>query len=430
MDRKIRIGLLGCGTVGGATARLLRDHESEISARTGRSLQLVKVAVRDLSRPREVELPTEMLTIDATDVVEDPNIDVVVETIGGIDPARDLILRALENGKHVVTANKELLATHGTELMAEAAKRSVDLLFEASVGGGIPIVRNMKESLAGDRVQRVMGIVNGTTNFILTRMSEAGLSFEDALAEADSLGYTEADPSADIDGHDAAAKIAILASIAFEGRVTYADVQTEGIAQISQSDIAAAHDLGYEVKLLAVAEATDGQISTRVHPAMLPKTHPLAAVRDVFNAVFVEGQEVGELMFLGRGAGGAPTASAVVADLVEIARNIESGGSTPSTAMDQDLSLRPADEVRTRYYLRLSVADEPGVLAAIAGAFARSDISIASVRQEGRGDEAILILITHVGSEGQHREILASMEQLSAVKTVQSRIRVEGTGEK
>jgi homoserine dehydrogenase len=429
MDRTVRIGMLGCGTVGGATARLLRDHESEIIARTGCKLELVKVAVRDPAREREIELPPGMVTTDPMAVVDDPSIDVVVETIGGNDPARDLILRALGNGKHVVTANKELLATHGTELMTEAARRSVDLLFEASVGGGIPIVRNMKESLAGDRVRRVMGIVNGTTNFILTRMSEGGLSFADALAEADSLGYTEADPSADIDGHDAAAKIAILASIAFEGRITYADVETDGIGRISQADIAAAHDLGYEVKLLAVAEQTGGAVSARVHPAMLPKTHPLAAVRDVFNAVFVEGQEVGELMFLGRGAGGGPTASAVVGDLVEVARNIVSGGSTPSAGMDNDIELLPHDEVRARYYLRLAVADEAGVLAAIAGSFARSDVSIASVRQEGRGDEAILVLITHVASEGQHRETIDAIEGLDVVKSVRSRIRVEGTRE-
>jgi homoserine dehydrogenase len=425
----VRIGLLGCGTVGGATARLLRDHQTEIAQRTGAKLELARVAVRDPGRPREVDLPPSIVTSDGASIVEDPNIDLVVETIGGIDPARDLIGRALRNGKHVVTANKELLASHGTSLMSEAARNDVDLLFEASVGGGIPIVRNMKEALAGDRVRRVMGIVNGTTNFILTRMSEAGLSFADALAEADSLGYTEADPSADIDGHDAAAKIAILAAIAFEGRVTYADVATEGIRHISETDISAAHDLGYEVKLVAVAESDEGQVSARVHPAMLPKTHPLAAVRDVFNAVFVEGEEVGELMFLGRGAGGSPTATAVVADIVEVARNIVAGGRTPSAAMDRDLPLRPADQVRTRYYLRLSVADEPGALAAIAGSFARSNVSIASVRQEGRGDEATLVLITHAGTEGQHRATIDEIEALDVVKGVRSRIRVEGTAE-
>lgn len=425
----VRIGLLGCGTVGGATARLLRDHEQEVAARTGAKVELAKVAVRDITRIREVDIPREMLTTDAGAIVDAEDIDIVVETIGGIDPARDLILRSVRNGKHVVTANKELLATHGTELLAEAARSSVDLMFEASVGGGIPIVRNMKESLAGDRVSRVMGIVNGTTNFILTRMSEGGLSFEEALAEADALGYTEADPSADIDGHDAAAKIAILASIAFEGRVTYEDVSTGGIRHISKADIAAAHDLGYEVKLVAVAESDDGEVSARVNAAMLPKTHPLAAVRDVFNAVFVEGREVGELMFLGRGAGGPPTATAVVGDLVEVARNMVTGGRTPSAAMDREIDLRPASEVRARYYLRLSVSDEPGVLAAIAGSFARSDVSIASVRQEGRGDEAILVLITHAGTEGQHHAAVAEIEHLDVVKSIQSRIRVEGTEE-
>ena len=423
------MGLLGCGTVGGATARLLRDHAAEISARAGVSIDLVRVAVRDPSLPREIDLPSEIVTSDGASLVAHPDIDVVVETMGGLDPARDLILAALRSGKHVVTANKELIATHGTELAAEAVRNSVDLMFEASVGGGIPIVRNMKESLAGDRVRRVMGIVNGTTNFILTRMSEGGLSFEAALAEADALGYTEADPSADIDGHDAAAKIAILASIAFGGRVTYADVHAEGIAGVSQTDIAAAHDLGYEVKLLAVADTEDGEVSARVHPAMLPKTHPLSAVRDVYNAVFVEGVEAGQLMFLGRGAGGAPTATAVVADLVEVARNITTGGRTPSAGMENEVSLRAPERSRARFYLRLSVADEPGALSAIAAAFANNDISIASVRQEGRGDEAVLTLITHVGTEGRHRSTIAELERLPVVKSVGSRIRVEGTEE-
>jgi homoserine dehydrogenase len=288
----------------------------------------------------------------------------------------------------------------------------------------------MKESLAGDRVRRVMGIVNGTTNFILTRMSETGESFPEALAEAERLGYTELDPSADIEGFDAAAKLAILASLAFNARVVAGDVVREGIARVTAEDITAAHELGYEVKLLAVAETDEGQISARVHPAMLPKTHPLAAVRDVFNAVFVEAEEVGELMFLGRGAGGAPTASAVVSDIVEIARNVKSGGRTPGfTYSHSEARIRPPEEARVRYYIVLSVMDQPGVLSGVAGVFARHDISIASVRQEGTGDSASLVLITHSATEGSHLATLEELQRLDAVKSIDSKMRVEGTAE-
>lgn len=306
MNEPVRIGMLGCGIVGGATARILLDQSEELARRGGAPIELRRVAVRSLSKQRQVELPKEKWTTDASEVVRDPEIDVVVEVIGGIEPARDLIIEATENGKHVVTANKELLSTLGQDVMSAAERAGVDLLFEAAVAGGIPIIRPMKESLAGDRVRRVMGIVNGTTNFILTRMSETGESFAEALAEAERLGYTELDPTADIEGFDAAAKIAILASLAFNARVVAGDVEREGITRVTARDISAAHDMGYEVKLLAVAENEGGQVSARVNPAMLPKTHPLSAVRDVFNAVFVEGEEVGELMFFGRGAGGPP----------------------------------------------------------------------------------------------------------------------------
>lgn len=426
----IKVGLLGCGVVGGATLRILREHADELSARAGAPIEVVKVAVRDLDRPRQVDLAEGVLTTDTAEVVDDPAIQIVVEAIGGSEPAGSLIRAAIRSGKHVVTANKELLSTVGAEILEEAGRAGVDILFEAAVGGGIPIIRPLRESLAGDRVHKVMGIVNGTTNFILTRMSETGETFTDALAEADRLGYTEADPSADVEGYDAASKLAILATLAFGSTVLAADIQREGITRVTPSDISAAHELGYEIKLLAVAEAAGQQISARVHPAMLPRTHPLAAVRDVFNAIFVEGENVGELMFLGRGAGGAPTASAVASDVVEIARNIVSGGRSPlSAGYARRADIRPAREAPVRYYVVLSVEDQPGVLAAVASTFARYQVSISSVRQEGSGDQATLTLITHVATEGDHHATFAELQSLDPVKEIASMMRVEGTPE-
>ncbi|MBA2427779.1 MAG: homoserine dehydrogenase [Actinobacteria bacterium] len=426
----MRVGLLGCGVVGGATARLLTEHAADLATRSGVRIELARIAIRSRSKPREVALTPEVWTTDPWEVAADPTIDVVVETIGGIEPALDLVLHAIRSGKHVVTANKELLSTLGHEVMEAGAEAGVDVLFEASVAGGIPIVRPLKESLAGDRIKRIMGIVNGTTNFILTRMSDTGASFAQALGEAEGLGYTELDPTTDIEGFDAAAKIAILASLAFNARVVAGDVFREGISGITPADVAAAHDLGYEIKLVAVADVEDGRISARVHPAMLPRTHPLASVRDVYNAVFVEGQEVGELMFLGRGAGGAPTASAVVGDVVEIARNIATGNKNPGGAYYRERRpAMPLDDVRARYYVVLSVEDLPGVLSEVAGVFGRHGISIASVRQEGFGDGATLIVITHVGTEAQHSATFAELGRLEVVKSVGSRMRVEGTSE-
>jgi len=431
MGEPVKVGLLGFGVVGSATARILVEYADDLRLRAGVPIELARVAVRDPSKARGFDLPREGVTTDPNEVVRDPAIDVVVEVMGGTDPARGLILEALANKKHVVTANKELMSSFGREVMHAAEENGVDLLFEASVGGGIPIIRPLRESLAGDRVQRVMGIVNGTTNFILTRMSEMGESFDEALAEASRLGYAEADPSADIDGHDAAAKIAILASLAFDARVVASEVTREGIGSITRTDIAAAHQLGYEVKLLAIAETKDGWISARVAPAMVPKTHPLASVRDVFNAVFVEGAQVGELMFLGRGAGGGPTATAIVGDIVEITRNVAQGAkSPPYVGFHADARLRAPQEVDGRYYIVLSVADQPGVLAEVAGVFARHGVSIASVRQEGFEDEATLMLITHVATEGQHRQTFTDLAALEVVKAVDSAVRVEGTSEK
>ncbi|MDQ3939782.1 MAG: homoserine dehydrogenase, partial [Actinomycetota bacterium] len=385
--RSLKVGFLGCGVVGSAAARVMIERPDDLAARAGVPIELARVAVRTPSKPRGVAIPDRVVTNDPWEVVSDPDVDIIVEVIGGAEPARDLILAAIKSGKHVVTANKELLSTNARDILGAAEAHGVDLLFEGAVAGGIPIIRPLRESLAGDRIRRVMGIVNGTTNFILTRMSETGESFAEALAEAERLGYTELDPTADIEGYDAAAKLAILASLAFGANVVASDVHREGISRVTPSDIAAAHELGYEVKLLAVAELDEGQIAARVHTAMLPRTHPLAAVRDVFNAVFVEAEAAGELMFFGRGAGGGPTASAVIGDVVEIARNIVTGGRSPaSTWYHTTADIRPQDETHVRYYVVLSVMDQPGVLAAVAGVFAGHGISIASVRQEGFGD--------------------------------------------
>ena len=425
------MGLLGCGVVGSAVARTLLSNDAALASRAGRPLRLGKVAVQTLSKDRGVDLDHASLTTDPWEVVSDPSIDIVVELMGGIDPARDLVVAAFKAGKHVVTANKELIANHGQEVLDSAEAAGADILFEGAVAGGIPIIRPMKESLAGDNVRRVMGIVNGTTNFILTRMSETGESFTEALAEAGRLGYTELDPSADIDGYDAASKIAILASLAFNARVVAGDVHREGISRVTPSDIAAAHELGYEVKLLAVAEKEQGQISVRVHTAMVPKTHPLASVRDVYNAVFIEAESAGELMFFGRGAGGGPTASAVVGDIVEIARNLVTGGRSPGCTCYNDAArIRPWDDVPVRYYVVLKVYDLPGVLSEVAGAFARHDISIASVRQEGSGTEATLVLITHTASEGNHQATFRELRDLDVVEGIESTIRVEGAPER
>ena len=424
----MKIGLLGCGTVGSSTARILLERREHLEQRAGAPLELARIAVRT-NRP-SLPVPDEVWTNDPWDVVNDPEIDVVVELIGGQEPALSLILAALKAEKHVVTANKEVVAAHSGELFRAASDAGVDLLFEGAVGGGIPIVRPMKESLAGDRVERLMGIVNGTTNFILTRMSETGSSLAESLAEATELGYAEQDPTADIEGYDAASKLAILASIAFESFVAPENVQREGITSIRAEDIAAAHALDYEVKLLAVAEASEGMVSARVHPAMVPKTHPLASVRDVYNAVFIEAEHAGELMFLGRGAGGGPTASAVVADIVEVVRNVGVGATGAAYAHPIDpAKIRPPQDVPVRFYVVLSVRDQPGVLAAVAGIFANHDVSIASVRQEGAGDNATLVLVTHTAPEGSHERTFSELESLPGVRSVDSRIRLEGANE-
>jgi homoserine dehydrogenase len=422
--------VLGCGNVGAALVQLVAQRGDEIEARTGVRLEVAKVAVRSLSRKRPIDVDDAVLTRDAAEVVTSPDIDIVVEVIGGIEPARELILDALAAGKPVITANKELLANHGAELFDAASKAGVDLLFEAAVAGGIPIMRPLRESLVGEDVRRIMGIVNGTTNFILTRMSEEGTSYAEALTEAQELGYAERDPTADVEGYDAGAKAAILASIAFGAKVVAGDVYHEGISNITATDIAFADRLGFVIKLLAVAElVSDGdgpaEVAVRVHPAMVPKTHPLAGVRDSFNAVFVEGAAVGDLMFYGRGAGGDPTGSAVLGDLVDAAVNLQKHTHADLVSLVRR-PIRSIDELHASYYVNLDVVDRPGVLRAVAEAFERHGVSIQSLEQEGAGDSARLIFITHQAREADVQATLADLRELDVIHDITSVLRVIG----
>lgn len=435
-DSPVRVGLLGCGTVGSSLIALLERQRASIAARTGLSISITRIAVRDLSRPRDLSLPGDLFTDDAAAVIADPDIDIVVEVMGGIDPARGLVRAALAAGRPVVTANKALLADHGAELFAAADAAGVDLLFEAAVAGGIPLLRPLRESLLGEPVRRVMGIMNGTTNYILTRMTEAGAQYAEALAEAQELGYAEADPTADVGGSDAAAKIAIVASIAFGAEVTASMVDVEGITSVSADDIAFASRNGFVIKLLAVAERTEDlgspQLAAAVHPVLVPVHHPLASVRESFNAVFVEGDAVGELMFYGRGAGGDPTASAVLGDLIDAAVNLRRGAhaSIGSLAV---ADLRPASRSTSAYYLSLVAVDRPGVLAAIASVLGDNAISIASMSQSaadsdlggGLGeDEARIDFITHRASRQDLETTLAILRSLESVRRLGSVIRV------
>jgi homoserine dehydrogenase len=422
----MRVGLLGCGTVGRAVIRMLAEHGDEIALRTGLRLEVVRVAVRDPARDRGIPLARDRVTSDAADVVADPGVDIVCELMGGSEPALGLILRAFAAGKPVVTANKELMASAGNELCDASDAAGVDLYFEAAVAGGIPLIRPLKESLVGERTVRILGIVNGTTNYVLSKMTDHGWSFDEALSDAQELGYAEADPTADVEGFDAAAKCAILASIAFNSRVVADDVFREGIAGVTAQDIADAAKLGYVVKLLAIAELEEGEISARVHPAMIPSAHPLASVRDAYNAVFVEGPNIGQLMFYGRGAGGDPTATAVVGDLVAVARHLANGGRGMGCTCALERRIRPMDDTRGQYYLNLHVEDRPGVLAATAEAFGRNGVSIERVWQEGSGDEATLVFITHRAQEGPFQKTVAELRELSPVRAVGSILRVEG----
>ena len=424
----VRIGLLGCGNVGSALVQLIERQNETIYARTGLRLEIASVAVRNVSRDRDVDLASGVLTRDAHGLVDDASIDLVVEVIGGIEPARELIAHALGKGKPVVTANKELLANVGGELYAAAETAGVDLLFEAAVAGGIPLIRALRESLRGEPIRRVMGIVNGTTNFILTKMTEEGADYGVALAEAQALGFAERDPTADVEGFDAGAKAAIIASIAFGVKVVAGDVYHEGISGVTAHDIAVAKRLGYVVKLLAIAEQDEesGEIGVRVHPAMVPLTHPLASVRESYNAVFIEGGAVGSLMFYGRGAGGLPTASAVLGDVIDAAVNLRKG-THGSLGTFGRASIRAIDETSAEYLLSLEVADRPGVLHAVTGVFARHGVSIRAAEQEGIGPDARLVFITHDAKESAVQGTVRELRDLEDVRKVGGLLRVIGS---
>lgn len=417
--------MLGCGVVGGSVARELASNSADLAARAGAKLELSKVAVRNLNKRDGVS--ESILSTDSESVVNDPDIQLVIEVMGGIEPARGLILKAIANGKSVVTANKALLATHGAELFNAAEKAGVDLYYEAAVAGAIPIIRPLRESLVGDHINRVMGIVNGTTNFILTKMDEEGLPFDVVLKEAQALGFAEADPTADVEGHDAAAKAAILAGLAFHSKVTAKDVACEGITKLTAADVATAKAMNKVIKLIAIAENTDQGIAVRVHPMMLDRSHPLASVREAFNAVFVESEGAGQLMFYGRGAGGAPTASAVLGDVVAVARHIVAGSKGPAESDYADLGIAPAGAAVTKYAIRLSVNDKPGVLASVANTFASEGVSIQTVRQTGRGEAAELTVVTHRGTEAALQSTVKKLSELDVVREVESVIRVEGS---
>lgn len=447
----MRVALLGCGTVGASLLELLAKQSPQIAERQNLELQVAAIAVADLSRPRPKSVPAELLSDDPAQVVSRADIDVVVEVMGGTDPTLELVLNALAAQKPVVTANKELLARHGEQVFGAAASSGADVHFEAAVAGGIPLIRPLQVSLAGEKIHTIMGIVNGTTNYILTQMADHNVAYEAALAQAQELGYAERDPTADVAGHDAAAKAAILASIASNSAVGIDDVHCEGIADLQLDDIQAAQRLGYVVKLLAVIQFEGGSMMVRVHPALLPAAHPLASVRDAFNAVFVEGEAVGELMFYGPGAGGDPTASAVLGDLIEAAREVrdrrlqQSGagsggaggggagsGSAPASASpDKPASRQPPpmlsiEELRSSYYLSLDVADRPGVLSLVSAVFGRHEVSIRWMEQDGLGDQARLFFLTHMAQEADIRAAVAELHSLDVVRQVNAPIRVIG----
>jgi homoserine dehydrogenase len=426
-QKNINIGMLGCGVVGSQVAALLEKNNAELSTRAGAHLVLKKIAVRDIKAARDGVNPA-LFTTDAQSVIDDPEIDIIIEVMGGIEPARELILSAIKNGKSVVTANKALLASHGADLFTAADKKGVDLYYEAAVAGAIPIIRPMRESLVGDQITRVMGIVNGTTNYILTKMDEEGLAFADALKEAQNLGYAESDPTADIEGIDAASKAAIIAGLAFHSRVSVDDVYREGISSITADDVAVAKTMNHVIKLLAIAELTpDNRISVRVHPTLVPRSHPLAAVREAFNAVFVEAKSAGQLMFYGRGAGGAPTASAILGDLVAVTRHRVGESLGPRESDYADRAIAPITDTKTQFLIRLNVADKPGVLAAIAQVFATEGVSIQTVRQSGRGNDAELIVVSHGATEAALSSTVSTLSTMDIVTKVESVLRVLGS---
>ncbi len=422
----INVGILGLGTVGSGVVSILQQNAQDISIRTQSNIAIKQVLVLNPQEPQKIT-GNFTLTDKADEILLDPEIDIVIEVMGGIEPARSYIIKALRNGKHVITANKDLLALHGQELLEIAKEEGRDLYFEASVAGGIPIIAALRQSLAANRITKIIGIINGTTNYILSAMADQGRDYQEVLAEAQKLGYAEADPTSDVEGLDAARKLAILASIAFNSRVTLADVYVEGISRITRADLQYAAELGCTIKLLAVGKHLDEGIEIRVHPAILPKAHPLASVNGVFNAIYVVGNAVGETMFYGRGAGSLPTGSAVVADLIQVIRNIAAQATvTMNCSCYQQLPIKKSSEFVTAFYIRLLVKDEPKVLANLALLFAEANISFASIIQKPRENkEAELVLLTHPCREGQLQEALNSVRAYNKVLTIHNVIRFE-----
>jgi homoserine dehydrogenase len=422
----INIGIIGLGVVGSGTVRTLQRNHAQITDKVGASFVIKRVAVRDLSKLRTVDLPASVVTDNVCDVTDDPEIDIVCEVMGGVEPAHTYVERALRNGKSVVTANKEMIAKAGNDLMHLAEENHLDFLFEGSVGGGIPIIQPLKQALAGNRISEVMGIVNGTTNYILTKMTRDGSAYADVLAEAQERGYAEPDPTNDVEGFDAQYKIAILSSIAFNTRIDLNQISVDGITRLAKRDFEMASVLGHAIKLVGIGQETDAGVRVRVHPALLPLSHPLASVSDVYNAIFVRGNAVGDAMFYGRGAGSDPTGSAVVGDLVEIARNMRLGatGRLGCTCFYKKPML-DMDSLRTKYYVRLTASDRPKVLASVASVFGDFDVSIETVEQRTHLDEAEIVLLTHSTIEKNFKSALDILGRLSFVSRVDNWIRVE-----
>ncbi|WP_353683327.1 homoserine dehydrogenase [Thermodesulfovibrio sp. 3907-1M] len=421
--KQVKVGIIGFGTVGTGTVKILLNKRDLIKKRTGIDLVLKKVADKNIEKPREISLPKELLTTDAGEIIRDPEIDIVVELVGGTTVAKEFIMEALKNGKHVVTANKALLAEHGNEIFREAFERGLKIGFEASVGGGIPIIKVMKEGLVANKMLAIYGIINGTTNFILTKMTDEGIDFQDALRQAQTLGFAEADPTLDIEGIDSAHKITILASLAYGIPFSFDRVYCEGITKITAQDIAFAREFGYKIKLLAIAKILNGEIELRVHPTMVPEHYLISKVDGVFNAIYVEGDSVGSTLYYGRGAGSMPTGSAVVADIVDIAKGVN----TMPLDFSEKYSIKPMEEIESMYYFRFTALDRPGVLSKISGVFGEHNISIASVIQKGRAQGAVpLVILTHKAREKDVLQALEKIDKLPVVSDKSVFIRVEG----
>lgn len=427
--KPVKVGLLGLGTVGTGVVRIVEGHHDDLMSQVGSPISIHKILVKDKRKPRSIAVDPSKLTEDPTEIVRDPEINVIVEVMGGIVPTKELILEALDRGKHIVTANKDLMALHGPELLAKAQEKGCDILYEASVAGGIPIIRTLIEGFSSDRITKIMGIVNGTTNYILTKMSEEGAAYEDVLKEAQALGYAEADPTSDVEGLDAARKMTILATLGFRANIALEDVDVRGISSVTQEDIGYAKRLGYEVKLLGIAERQDDYISVSVQPTMVKASHPIASVGGVFNAVYVHGEAVGETMFYGPGAGELPTATSVVADLVAVIKNAKLGvNGRQANISYKEKKLKTDEQIASKFFMLLHVEDRAGVLMQIAQVFADCDVSIESVMQPptpGRKG-AELIIITHEASKASMKKVLKAFDNLSAVNAVKSVYQVVG----